>query len=348
MVEAGMMRRQHRSGWAVATVAVIACLCAVVLIASPARDRVELLDAAASSKSLAATAKAALEQLEGKTSKKPAVSTTKPATTAVSVDKPATATATAASVRKAKAVVKKGLSARGEPSEASMVSASEVHKIMNTMMKAAAARKQDKKAKESKTDRIQDRILTAKDKLASVKLQKSKDFALYEKSNEEVDDAKSKALEAHDEYQEDMERERSYKKRLQHLQQKLANHLTGSTARNDLNNYYAHLNKQAIKSIPKKIREADMVSTHEAALYKNNMEQHHKKLAAGTRGRDAARHRLNVKKTVSLKEFPQVNVWDNHHKEDVIDNAEKKLKEESKDADREILKSEQAKIARNQ
>ena len=40
MVEAGMMRRQHRSGWAVATVAAIACFCAVVLIASPARDRV--------------------------------------------------------------------------------------------------------------------------------------------------------------------------------------------------------------------------------------------------------------------------------------------------------------------
>jgi len=230
--------------------------------------------------------------------------------------------------------------------EAALVSPSdsEVHKIMNTMMKADAAKKQDKEDKESKTDRMQDRILRAKDRLASLKLKKSNDFAKYEKEDEEVDDAKSKAQQAHDKYQEDMERERSYKKRLNHLSQKLANHLTGEHARTDLNSYYAQLNDEAIKTIPKKIRDADTISSHEAAHYKHTMEQHHKALAAGVQRRNAAPRaaKMDVRKTVSLKQFPQVNVWDTHPKQDIVDSAEKKLKHLSKAADREILKTEEA------
>jgi len=297
--------------------------------------------------SLAATAKAALDQLEGKKVKadKGRATTGRGAGPADEAGKPASPPAATAAAAKA-AAVKKAAAAVKEAAPP-MVSASEVHKIMKTMIKAAAKKKQDRKATESKTDRMQDRILRAKNKLAMLKLKKSQDFAKYEKSHEEVDDAKSKALQAHDEYQEDMERERSYEKRLDHLKQKLANHLTGSTARTDLNEYYAHLNNAAVKSIPKKIRVADMQSTREAALYKNRMEQHEKALAAGARGRTAGHRRLDTKRTVSLKAFPQVNVWDTKAREaDVVDSAEKKLDQVSKAADREILKSEERKGAK--
>jgi len=288
-------------------------------VAKPAKAAVKAVDTA---RSIAATAEAALEDLEGK----------RPSSVSTSSGKAAASKAAAA--KKAEDASLK---------EAALVSPSdsEVHTIMNTMMKADAAKKQDKEAKESKTDRMQDRILRAKSRLASLKLKKSNDFAQYEKEDEVVDDAKSKAQQAHDEYQEDMERERSYKKRVHHLQQKLANHLTGSHARTDLNSYYAHLNDEAIKTIPKKIRDADTMSSHEAAHYKHAMEQHHKVLADSARGRKAEAT-MDARKTVSLKQFPQVNVWDTHPKQDVVDSAEKKLQALSKDVSRQILKAEVA------
>jgi len=278
--------------------------------------------AASAAQALSASVKAALSELAGK----PTASTVKVAA-------------------KAAKQVKSG--ARKADPGPPAVSATEVHKIMKSMVKAAAAKKKAKEAKESKTDRMQDRILQAKNRLASIKLKKSQDFASYEKSDEEVDDAKSRALEAHDEYQEDKERERVYKTRLAHLQQKLANHLTGQHARSDLNSYYAHLNEEAVKSIPQKIRDADKLSSREAARYKHVME-HHKEL--GERGRRAERgrdHKMDAKKTVALKQFPQVNVWDTSaQKAGVVDSAEKKLRQESKAADREILKTEVAKAGK--
>ena len=329
---------------------VVACMCAaaVLLVAAPSYDYAdadaELLEQAP--QSLAAKAKTALAQLEGKKvehASKGLASTAKAALNALK-GQHAAADATVKTLKEA-AVKAVAVQAKAEgvkkTVEAPLVSASEVHKIMKTMLKKKAAAKKAKQATESKTDRMQDRILKAKNRLASLKLQKSQDFAKYEKSNEEVDDAKSKALEAHDEYQEDMERERSYKKRLQHLQQKLANHLTGSHARTDLNTYYAKLNDEAVKSIPAKIRKADLVSTNEALAYKHKME-----VLTGGRGRNTVKDtKMDAKKSVSLKQFPQINVWDTHpnHKQDVIDSAEKKLQETSKDADRLILKSEQVK-----
>lgn len=303
---------------------------------------------------LEGNAAAALDQLEGKAVAAPAA-VAKGAKGAAEVKgnaaKGKVGVAKAAAVTKAAEAVKEALTPT--------VSASEVHKIMKTMNKAAAKKKQVKIAQESTTHRMQDRILQAKNKLAMLKLKKSQDFAKYEKSHEEVDDAKSKALQARDEYKEDMERERAYQKRLDLLRQKLANHLSGATARTDLNKYYAHLNDAAVKSIPKKIREADMQSTREAALYKNRMEQQGKALAAGARGRNAGHARLEVsRRTVSLKEFPQVNVWDNgaanvvdkhgNPRADVVDGAEKTLNKVSMAADREFLAAEQAKHAKEQ
>jgi hypothetical protein len=300
---------------------------------------------------LEGNAAAALDQLEGKSVAAPAAAAKGAKGAATVKGKTAKGKVGASAPAKAAETVKEALTPT--------VSASEVHKIMKTMNKAAAKKKQVKIAQESTTHRMQDRILQAKNKLAMLRLKKSQDFAKYEKSHEEVDDAKSKALQAHDEYKEDTERERAYQKRLDLLRQKLANHLSGSTARTDLNKYYAHLNDAAVRSIPKKIREADMQSTREAALYKNRMEQHDKALAAGARGRNAVHARLEVsRRTVSLKEFPQVNVWDNgaanvvdkhgDPRPDVVDGAEKTLNKVSMAADREILAAEQAKGAKEE
>ena len=298
---------------------------------------------------LEGNAAAALDQLEGKSVAAPAA-VAKGAKGAAEVKgKEAKGKAAKAAAVKKAAEVQEALTPT--------VSASEVHKIMKTMNKVAAKKKEVKIAKESTTHRMQDRILQAKNKLAMLKLKKSQDFAKYEKSHEEVDDAKSKALQAHDEYKEDTERERAYQKRLDLLRQKLANHLSGSTARTDLNKYYAHLNDAAVRSIPKKIREADMQSTREAALYKNRMEQG-KALEEGARGRNAGHARLEVsKRTVSLKEFPQVNVWDNgaanvvdkhgNPRADVVNGAEKTLQKVSMAADREFLAAEQANMQKS-
>ena len=293
-------------------------------VAKPAKAAVKAVDTA---RSIAATAEAALEDLEGK--------------------RPSSVSTSSVKAAASKAAVKKAEDASLKEATLVSPSDSEVHTIMNTMMKADAAKKQDKEAKESKTDRMQDRILRAKSRLASLKMKKSNDFAQYEKEDEVVDDAKSKAQQAHDEYQEDMERERSYKQRVHHLQQKLANHLTGSHARTDLNSYYAHLNDEAIKTIPKKIRDADTMSSHQAAHYKHAMEQHHKALADSARRRKAEAM-MDARETVSLKQFPLVNVWDTHPKQDVVDSAEKKLQALSKDVSRQILKAEVAATTKNQ
>jgi hypothetical protein len=330
----------------------------VVLLAALTTDpgRVELeAKARPTARSIELTAKTALDQLEGK---RPALKATahkaaapvQSAAESIGASVKAALSELAGTPKKTKMKLpatrappanKVQAAGKAAVGGASAVSATEVHKIMKSMVKAAAAKKAAKVAKESKTERMQDRILAAKNRLASMKLKKSKDFAAYEKSDEEVDDAKSRALQTHDEYQEDVERERADKKRLAHLQQKLANHLTGQHARSDLNSYYAHLNEEAIKSIPQKIRDADKRSSVQAARYKRTME-HHKVL--GQRGRDVQRgsdHKMDTKRTVSLKQFPQVNVWDaDPHKQDVIDSAEKKLKQNSRAADKEILKTE--------
>jgi hypothetical protein len=352
-----------------AAAAAVVCAAALVLLVTLAvrPERVALEGKAArargarpTARSIELTAKTALKQLEGKTKSKNAplpasaasaaqvISASVKAALSELAGKPTASPSQAAADVAARADAKAAKRVKSgaptvEPGPPA-VSATEVHKIMKSMVKAAAAKKKAKEARESKTDRMQDRILQAKNRLASMKLKKSKDFAAYEKSDEEVDDAKSRALEAHDEYREDKERERVYKKRLAHLQQKLANHLTGQHARSDLNSYYAQLNAEAVKSIPQKIRDADKLSSREAARYKRIME-HHKEL--GERGRNAERshdHKMDVKKTVALKQFPQVNVWDTSaHKVDVVEKAEKKLRQESKAADREILKTEEAK-----
>ena len=284
-------------------------------ISKPAPKKVEPASRSIIS-AVAADASDAIKELEGKPVANPAKGT--------------------AAVLAAQAAVKKAVAAINVVSPP-MVSAVEVHKIMNKMMKKHDIKAAAKMAKESKTDRMKDRILRAKNRLASLKLKKSHDFEKYEKTNEKVEHAKSKAQEAHDQYREDVERERSFKTKLNHLQQKLANHLTGKHARTDLNTFYAQLQDKAVKSIPKKIIQAHKLSTEEAQIYKHSMELHH----AGARGRDA-KMKMDERKTVSLKE---VNVWDNDEskKESLVDHAERKLRKVSREADREIMTSEEAK-----
>ena len=300
----------------------------------------------ASARTIMETAKAALDQLEGKKGKAAVSALAKEGGKALAAKqgplshKPARAGSEVAAKARA---VKGGAAAAQEP-VVPLVSSHEVHKIMKSMIKAAAAKKQEKKAKESKTDRMQDRILKAQERLASLKLKKSNDFAAYERLSEVVDHAKSKELEAHDEYEEDMDRERSDKNRLSRLRQKLTNHLTGQHARTDLNSYYAQLDAKALKSIPQSIKDAHARSTAAAAHYISKMEGHRSR-AVGARGRNGAERgaKMGAKQTVALKELPRVNVWDMHAKLDELDSAEHKLKKNSRAADKLILKTEVAK-----
>ena len=319
-----------------------------VLAEKPASALATLKAKPATARTILATAKAALDQLEGK---KTASASTRPSFLAPHpVAAKRTASKHGADPRhRAKAVAVKKKEGHANAAALPPVSAHEVHKIMKTMIKAAAAKKLAKRAKESKTERMQDRILSAQNSLASLKLKKSKDFARYEKESEAVDHAKSEQLQSHDEYEEDVEREHTYKKRLHHLKQKLADHLTGSHARTDLNNFFEHLSKQAAASIPKKIREAEARSTASAAHYKRVMEGR----SHGARGRTGATSaRAHAGPTVALKAvlpsntLPKVNVWDASRKRDDVEaGAEKDLAAFSHAADEVMLKTEMAKQA---
>merc|ERR1719478_1817729 len=305
-----------------------------VLAEKPASALATLKAKPATARTILATAKAALDQLEGK---QITSASTRPSSTAphpVAAKRMASKHGADPRHRAAaKAVVLKKPAGLAHAAALPPVSAHEVHKIMKTMIKAAAAKKLAKRAKESKTERMQDRILSAQNSLASLKLKKSKDFARYEKESEAVDHAKSEQLQSHDEYEEDVEREHTYKKRLHHLKQKLAEHLS----------------KQAAASIPKKIREAEARSTASAAHYKRVMEGRNH----GARGRTGATSaRAHAGPTVALKAvlpsntLPKVNVWDASRKRDDVEaGAEKDLAAFSHAADEVMLKTEMAKQA---
>ena len=321
-----------------------------VLAEKPASALATLKAKPATARTILATAKAALDQLEGK---QITSASTRPSSTAphpVAAKRMASKHGADPRHRAAaKAVDFKKKAGLAHAAALPPVSAHEVHKIMKTMIKAAAAKKLAKRAKESKTERMQDRILSAQNSLASLKLKKSKDFARYEKESEAVDHAKSEQLQSHDEYEEDVEREHTYKQRLHHLKQKLADHLTGAHARTDLNNFFEHLSKQAAASIPKRIREADARSTASAAHYKRVMEGRNH----GARGRTGATSaRAHAGPTVALKAvlpsntLPKVNVWDASRKRDDVEaGAEKDLAAFSHAADEVMLKTEMAKQA---
>ena len=205
------------------------------------------------------------------------------------------------------------------------VSDKEIEKLMKSM------NAKNGKKRESRTRRIQDKILSTKAKLAELKLKSSKSFAKWEKFDEEAESAKTKAISLHEVYEQEREQEHMQERKLDRLKDKLTKHLTGFNSRNDLEKYYNKLHVEAAETVPKSIKAEDKTSTLKAAAYRKRMEAKNTQSSSITKA-----------KTSKLSEIPnKVNVWDTEETKKVerVERAVKKLHDNGLEADRVLLKS---------
>jgi hypothetical protein len=147
--------------------------------------------------------------------------------------------------------------AAAKPTEQDAATERAIHKIQKKMMKSLHMG--DEKKKPTREHQIRDRILNVESKIGKIKLSTSNLFAKWEKERTIAKDAKTKAVSLNELIKQQKTKERMEEQTLENLKAKLGNQLetqikkpaaakkkvfTQSVARNDLDKYFAKLDKQ--------------------------------------------------------------------------------------------------------
>jgi hypothetical protein len=151
-----------------------------------------------------------------------------------------------------------------------------IHKIQKKMMKSLHMG--DEKKPPTREHQIRDRILTVESKIGKIKLSSSNLFAKWEKERTIAKDAKTKAVSLNELIKQQKTKERMEEQTLENLKAKLGNQLetqikkpalaagkkvfTQSVARNDLDKYFAKLDKKdKMKNVVQHAKAAKVVTS---------------------------------------------------------------------------------------